>query len=110
MAVRLQTERHPRAFGRRFIPFCRDHSVPLPAVNVAVEEFTVDALWPQERLVAELDGYELHGKTRAAFEGDRGRDATLLVAGYRVIRLTWRRLEREPERVAGELRALLHAR
>jgi hypothetical protein len=93
-----------------FLPFCRRHGVPLPAVNVAVGEFIVDALWPEQRLVAELDSWEFHGKTRAAFEGDRRRDATLLLAGHRVIRLTWRRLHREPERVAGELRALLRAR
>jgi len=94
----------------RFLPFCHRHGVPVPAVNVAVAGFTVDALWTRERLIAELDSYEFHGKTRAAFERDRARDAALLIAGYRVIRLTWRRLEREPERVAGELRALLHAR
>jgi hypothetical protein len=95
------------ALERLFIPFCRDHGVPMPSVNVAVAGFVVDALWPQESLVAELDGYEFHGKTRAAFENDRRRDATLLVAGYRVIRLTWRRLHHEPERVATDLRALL---
>jgi len=93
-----------------FLPFCRRHGVPLPAVNVALGEFIVDALWSEQRLVAELDSWEFHGKTRAAFEGDRRRDATLLLAGHRVIRLTWRRLHREPERVAGELRALLRAR
>ena len=71
-----------------FLPFCRGHGIPLPAVNVAVGDFTVDALWSHQRLVAELDSWEFHGKTRAAFEGDRARDATLLLAGYRVIRLT----------------------
>jgi len=93
-----------------FLPFCRRHGLPLPAVNVAVGEFIVDALWSEQRLVAELDSWEFHGKTRAAFEGDRRRDATLLLAGHRVIRLTWRRLHRERERVAAELRALLRAR
>jgi hypothetical protein len=95
---------------RRFLPFCHEHGVPLPAVNVAIGEFTVDALWSKQRLIVELDSYEFHGKTRAAFERDRARDAALLLAGYRVVRVTWRRLERKPEQVAGELRALLHAR
>ena len=97
-------------FEAIFLPFCRRHGIPLPAVNVALGEFIVDALWSEQRLVAELDSWEFHGKTRAAFEGDRRRDATLLLAGHRVIRLTWRRLHREPKRVAGELRALLRAR
>ena len=82
----------------------------MPAVNVAIGEFTVDALWSKHRLIVELDSYEFHGKTRAAFERERALDAALLLAGYRVVRVTWRRLEREPERVAGELRALLDAR
>jgi len=52
----------------------------------------VDAVWPQWRLVAELDGYAFHG-TRAAFERDRERDARLQLAGYRVLRFTHRKLE-----------------
>jgi hypothetical protein len=93
-----------------FLPFCRDHGIPLPAINAAVGEYTVDALWAKQGLVVELDSWEFHGKTRAAFEADRRRDAVLQVAGYRVVRLTWRRLHREPSDAARELRALLAAR
>jgi hypothetical protein len=95
---------------RVFVAFCHRHGVNQPAINVLAAGFLVDALWIRERLVAELDSYEFHGRSRAAFERDRARDAALQLAGYRVVRLTWRRLEREPERVAGELRALLGAR
>ena len=58
----------------------------------------MDAVWPEQRLVVEVDGYAFH-RTREAFERDRRRDARLLVAGYRVLRVTWRRLTREPEQV-----------
>jgi hypothetical protein len=95
---------------RVFLPFCRDHGLPLPAVNVLAAGFTVDALWPKERLVVELDSYEFHGRSRAAFERDRARDAALQLAGYRVVRITWRRLAREPDAVAVTIRALLDAR
>jgi hypothetical protein len=95
---------------RVFLSFCRDHGLPLPAVNVLAAGFTVDALWPKQRLVVELDSYEFHGRSRGAFERDRARDAALQLAGYRVVRITWRRLTREPEAVAATIRALLDAR
>ncbi|MGI8804730.1 MAG: type IV toxin-antitoxin system AbiEi family antitoxin domain-containing protein [Thermoleophilaceae bacterium] len=64
---------------RRFVDLCRDGGLPLPALNTSVERFTVDALWPKERLVVELDSYAFH-RTRKAFEGDRERDAVLQLA------------------------------
>ena len=48
--------------------------------------------WPAAKLVVEADSFEFHGH-RAAFERDRARDAAMQAAGYRVIRLTHRRLE-----------------
>ena len=67
----------------------------------------VDALWPEQKLIVELDGYAFHGTTRSAFERDRVRDADLQRAGYRVLRLTWRRLHEDPGPVAATLHALL---
>jgi very-short-patch-repair endonuclease len=90
-----------------FLRFCRDHGLPPPATNVLAAGFVVDALWPAERLVVELDGYAFHGTTRAAFERDRARDAELQRAGYRVVRVTWRRLHREPAALAASLRGML---
>jgi very-short-patch-repair endonuclease len=71
--------------------------------------FEVDALWPRQRLVAELDGFAYH-RHRAAFERDRARDAALQASGYRVIRFTYRRIVDEPDTVAEQLRALLGAK
>ena len=71
---------------RRFLALCRDAGLPPPAVNVVVAGFEVDAVWPDRRLVVELDGHAFHG-TRAAFERDRVRDASLQLAGYRVLRV-----------------------
>jgi very-short-patch-repair endonuclease len=90
-----------------FLRFCGDHGIPRPQTNVLVEGFVVDALWPEQKLIVELDGYAFHGTTRNAFERDRVRDADLQRAGYRVLRLTWRRLHEEPEPVAATVRALL---
>jgi very-short-patch-repair endonuclease len=93
---------------RRFLTLVREAGLSEPQCNVLVEGMLVDAVWPGARLIVELDGYAFH-RGRAQFESDRRRDAALLLAGYRVIRLTARRLADEPERVAAELRALLRA-
>ena len=69
---------------------------PSPETNDHVDGYEVDFVWPAERLIAELDGAAAH-RTRRAFEEDRIRDAELTAAGYRVMRFTHRRLEREPE-------------
>jgi very-short-patch-repair endonuclease len=90
----------------RLIDLIRSAGLPLPATNRRVRGLEVDCLWREQRLVVEVDGFRYHG-TRAAFERDRRRDAALAAAGYRVVRLTWRRITREPEAVAGELRSLL---
>jgi len=90
----------------RFAEFLREHGIPAPAQNVLVLGHEVDALWPAAKLVVELDSWEHHGD-RAAFERDRARDPELLLAGYRTIRITHRRLDSEAQRVAEELRALL---
>jgi very-short-patch-repair endonuclease len=80
--------------------------LPAPAFNCVVLDREVDAFWPRERLIVEMDGFAFHGH-RAAFERDRVRDAALQVAGYRVLHLTWLRLEKEPTQIAGEIRSLL---
>ena len=90
-----------------FLRFCAEHAIPPPATNVHIAGFTVDAVWPAQRLIVELDGYAFHGTTRAAFERDRARDAELQRAGYRVVRLTWRRLHRESAAVAASLHGML---
>jgi very-short-patch-repair endonuclease len=73
-----------------------------------VEGELVDALWREQRVIVELDGFAFH-KSRAQFEADRARDAKLQVAGYRVLRITQQRLQNEPEAVLEDLRRLLSA-
>jgi hypothetical protein len=89
-----------------FLRFCREHGLPSPETNATVLGNEVDALWPRRRLIVEIDGWSFH-RHRAAFERDRARDAAMQAAGYRVVRVTHRRLEREPAAIATELRQLL---
>lgn len=65
-----------------------------------------DLLVESARLVVEFDGYAVHG-TREAFESDRIRQNHLVLAGYRVLRYTWQRLQDEPELIVAEIRAAL---
>ena len=71
-----------------------------------IGRFVVDFLWPEHRIVVEVDGYEFHGG-RQSFEADRERDAELAVQGYRVLRFTYRQVTEEPAKVAARLSALL---
>jgi very-short-patch-repair endonuclease len=94
----------------RFAPFLTRHHLPRSRFNQWIlagdKRFQVDCLWPKERQIVELDGWQGH-KTRAAFREDRARDRKLRVAGYGVTRLTWSHLDDEPESVAADLRTLL---
>lgn len=90
----------------RFAEFLRDYGLPAPTQNVLVLGHEVDALWSAAKLVAELDSWEHHGD-RTAFERDRARDPELMLAGYRTIRITHRRLDTEAAEIAAQIRALL---
>jgi hypothetical protein len=90
----------------RFAAFCTAQRLPPPQTNVLVDGDEVDALWPAARLIVELDSWEFHHH-RAAFEKDRDRDTDHLLAGYRTIRVTHRRLSQEADRLAAQFRALL---
>ena len=99
-----ETVRSP--LEERFLAFCHARGIPTPATNAHVLDHEVDCLWPAARLIAELDSWEFHGH-RSAFERDRARDPKLLLAGYRTIRVTHRRLDREADQLAEEIRGLL---
>ncbi len=96
-------------FEERFLALCRGHCLPQPEVNVPLLDYVVDFLWPEARLVVEVDGRATHG-TRRAFQADRDRDGRLSVAGYRVLRFTWFDVTRRPAVVADRLRAMLATR
>jgi uncharacterized protein DUF559 len=79
----------------RFLDVCKRLGLPRPQVNCWIEHpdegFEVDFAWPELKLIVETDGYETHG-TRSAFEEDRRRDRRLTLAGWDVVRFTWRQV------------------
>jgi very-short-patch-repair endonuclease len=91
---------------RTMLALVRGRGLPEPLTNRLVEGELVDFLWADRRLILEVDSYLFH-KSRERFEADRRRDAKLMLAGYRVLRITQERLESEPQQVLRELIALL---
>lgn len=93
-----------------FVEFLDEYELPRPHLNgtlpIRGRLLKPDCMWPDQRLLAELDGREAHG-TDEAFESDRQRDRVLLVEGWRSTRITWRQLRVEREEIAADLRELL---
>jgi Protein of unknown function (DUF559)/Transcriptional regulator, AbiEi antitoxin len=100
-----------RELEERFFELCERAGVPRPAVNVWITlddgiAYKADFMWREHKLIAETDGRGFHSH-RAAFEHDRLRDQRLTLAGFTVVRFTWRQVVSEPESVVGALRTLL---
>jgi very-short-patch-repair endonuclease len=89
-----------------FLALCRAHDLPQPKVNHHVAGRERDFVFAAQRLVVETDSWA-HHRSRHAFEDDRRRDAALLVAGYRTLRLTHTQLTTEPYTVAATIAAAL---
>jgi very-short-patch-repair endonuclease len=85
---------------------CDDYGLPRPATNARVEGLLVDFCWPAKRLVVEADSYTYHSMP-SAFERDRERDQQLTLAGYTVVRFTYKQVTRRRRRVAADIRRLL---
>lgn len=89
-----------------FLAFVREQGLPVPQTSVEVGGHEVDAYYPEQRVIVELDSVRFH-LDRLAFETDRDRDANALALGVRTIRLTDERLTRTPAREAERLRRIL---
>lgn len=129
-AIRKVLERHPASPGagvlrglmdagapaltrseaeERFLLLVREAALPAPRVNHRLEGLEVDFFWPAEGLVIEVDGHAFHG-SRAAIARDHRRDARLVAAGYRVLRLTVPQIDDERVATAAALAQALARR
>jgi very-short-patch-repair endonuclease len=84
-----------------------EHGLPEPArqhrVTVDGRTFRIDLAYPALRLAIESDGFAFHGD-RSAFESDRERQNLLVLAGWTVLRFTWRQICSQPAWVAEQVR------
>lgn len=92
----------------RFLELVRRGGIRVPAVNTRVAGHEIDFYWPTEGLAVEVDGFAYH-TSPSAFERDRRRDAELVAAGVRVVRVTWRQITEEPRAVVRRLKGALGA-
>ena len=94
----------------RFLKLVDDYGLPSPVLNGLIQaggrSYEVDCHWPRSMLAVELDSRSAH-LTAHSFEADRARDRALRVAGWDVIRITWRQLHDEPAEIAADIRSLL---
>ena len=89
----------------RFAEFVDEYGLPRPSFNVTMLGYECDAVWPEARFIVELDGgaHDLPNRR----ESDRERDRKLTVAGWRVIRVTWRQLHDDADALARDLQTLV---
>lgn len=85
------------ALEERMLALCRWAGVMPPVVNEYViggsgQAYPVDFVWPERRVIVETDGMAFHS-SRSAIERDRRREADLVRADYRVLRVTWTQVE-----------------
>ncbi|MBS1882665.1 MAG: DUF559 domain-containing protein [Actinobacteria bacterium] len=94
-------------FEAKLLPLIAAAGLPLPSVNAPVRTaertLEVDFLWERERFVVEADSRRHHG-IEVAFDRDHRRDRELIAAGYRVLRVTWREVEKEAPAVFAAIR------
>jgi very-short-patch-repair endonuclease len=88
-----------RGFRRLLIK----HGIELPLRNAEIGPWEVDCLWPEQRLVVELDGGQHTRPAQAARDDDR--DLYLRRHGYTVRRYGDRQLTQHPEAVIEDLLA-----
>jgi very-short-patch-repair endonuclease len=80
-------------------------ALQFPHPGSEIEGF-VDAAYPAERLLLEVDGRRWHTRERD-FARDRARDIAATIAGYRTLRFTWDDVSTRASWVADQVRAAL---
>jgi very-short-patch-repair endonuclease len=72
-----------------FLPLLRKHGLPTPQINVHVCGYRVDAYFPDQRLIVELDGWGTH-RFKQRFLEDRRQDLAILAeTGIPTVRLPY---------------------
>ena len=96
---------------RLMVSLIREAGLPLPVSQFRApwlkpQKGRIDFAYLEERVVVEADGRRWHVMFDA-FEEDRRRDNAAQLAGWLVLRFTWRMIMNEPEMVASSIRGAL---
>jgi very-short-patch-repair endonuclease len=107
IALLAPDEDNARSYLERlFLQVIRKYRLPLPEVNREILGRKRDFVWPDARLVVEVDGYANHS-SKWAIARDKRRDRELTAALWRPARFTYEEIAFEPEATGAELRRLL---
>jgi len=77
--------------------------------NYPVAGYKVDAAFPKQKVVIEVDGFAFH-TDEEVFQIDRQRQNTIALTGWQILRFTWLDLTEYPERVIAVIRSAISAR
>jgi very-short-patch-repair endonuclease len=88
---------------RRFRALLIRHRIELPVRNEQIGPWTVDCLWPERRVVVELDGRQ-HARPHQA-DSDDDRDLWLRRHGYVTRRYGTKQIDEQPDAALADLRA-----
>lgn len=86
----------------RFIEIVARTSLPMPRTQRRKAGGRVDFLWPELRLIVEVDGWDTH-RGRVAFAEDRRRDREHWREGYTTLRYTWSDVVLTPHEIVADL-------
>src|SRR3954454_634415 len=84
-----------------FLRLCRRHGIPKPHAQFRDGRRRPDFVWPDARLVVELDSWSAHS-TPHAFQADRTQSNAVQLAGWTILRFTYRDVTRRPQLVAAQ--------
>jgi hypothetical protein len=112
-------ERMPAAVAtshleQAFLPCLHGSDVPIPVgqfahPSPALAARTVDFVYPEQKMIIELDGRRWHERVSAG-RVDRDRDRAAAVAGYVTLRLLAEHLRDDPDGIRADVLAVLKAR
>lgn len=113
----IQGNPHPMSPGEQLLARKLSHNTDLGSLfsfNQSVEtvrdnRFMVDLLWPEGKVIVEVDGFGIHSN-RLAFRQDRNRDYELMISGYLVLRLTHGEVMRDIEMAVDKIRDVVNFR
>jgi very-short-patch-repair endonuclease len=84
----------------------RKAGLPEPETNEKVHGHRADVIWREFKVIVEFDGVGTHDNPRS-YEDDRATDRALTALGYRVLRVTWKQLTKQPQKVVAEVSAAI---
>jgi predicted transcriptional regulator of viral defense system len=90
---------------RVFLELCEQARIPLPEVNQRVAGWEIDALWREERIAVELDGYRNH-RSPAQIRRDRKKEMAVRAADHTPVRYSWEQLTTHRREVVADIRRL----